>query len=455
MISSLKTVITLLLAFLALLVPAIVATDLINSTPILRSETAALQTPAPELNSSSRATYQGYLRIYLVEPESRYVDFYGKNFQFGFLDFAVNQAIAINDGERLSDTVTWNAGTFGSVALNNIEAIAVVFNSEGHPAYSYPANNTYPFTAHWTDAAAASTPGVLAVDNHTGAYTHRVFLEEATRNGCPYCPITREALDDIYWSGNYQFLYAAMVTDNPKAIAYLTSYYNVGAVPTVYFDGGHSVFVGGSPDQSDYTSKINLASIRTVPSLKLAVKLNFINTTQLSVEYIVKSSNQAPAVPQVPSGADIARVGSIKYFSSSAADLDGDQVFYRWVFDNTDSSVWMGPYNSGDTCMIAHSWSAPGNYQVSLISKDYWDATPTGSSPHYVQVYLCGDADGNGRISVSDAVKLINYIFSGGLTPSPIQAGDADCNGAVNVSDAVRLINYIFAGGLVPCANCP
>lgn len=71
------------------------------------------------------------------------------------------------------------------------------------------------------------------------------------------------------------------------------------------------------------------------------------------------------------------------------------------------------------------------------------------------QCYLCGDADGSGAISISDAVYLINYIFAGGPAPNPLLAGDADCSGLVTISDAVYLINYIFAGGSVPCAACP
>ena len=70
-------------------------------------------------------------------------------------------------------------------------------------------------------------------------------------------------------------------------------------------------------------------------------------------------------------------------------------------------------------------------------------------------VFLCGDADGNGMISIGDAVYIINYIFAGGPAPVPLQAGDVDCNGSISIGDAVYLINYIFAGGPVPCASCP
>ena len=69
-------------------------------------------------------------------------------------------------------------------------------------------------------------------------------------------------------------------------------------------------------------------------------------------------------------------------------------------------------------------------------------------------VYVCGDANGNSAVSISDVVYLINYIFAGGPAPNPVLAGDANCSGAVSISDAVYLINYIFGGGPAPCAAC-
>ncbi len=68
--------------------------------------------------------------------------------------------------------------------------------------------------------------------------------------------------------------------------------------------------------------------------------------------------------------------------------------------------------------------------------------------------YICGDADGNKIVNISDAVFLISYIFGGGSAPDPLIAGDADCNAIVNISDAVYLIAYIFGGGDPPCSGC-
>lgn len=68
--------------------------------------------------------------------------------------------------------------------------------------------------------------------------------------------------------------------------------------------------------------------------------------------------------------------------------------------------------------------------------------------------YVCGDADGNGMINISDAVYLIAFIFSSGSAPDPLLSGDANCDGFVSISDAVYLIAYIFGGGPAPCTDC-
>ena len=64
---------------------------------------------------------------------------------------------------------------------------------------------------------------------------------------------------------------------------------------------------------------------------------------------------------------------------------------------------------------------------------------------------MVGDVNDDDKINVSDAVFLINYVFSGGDAPDPLYTGDVNCDDKVNVSDAVYIINYVFSGGDAPC----
>jgi hypothetical protein len=70
-----------------------------------------------------------------------------------------------------------------------------------------------------------------------------------------------------------------------------------------------------------------------------------------------------------------------------------------------------------------------------------------------VRGYMCGDANGDEGVNVADAVALINFVFSNGPVPDPLESGDANCDGDTNIADAVYLIGYVFSGGAEPC--CP
>ncbi|MDD1748951.1 MAG: SBBP repeat-containing protein [Methanothrix sp.] len=86
----------------------------------------------------------------------------------------------------------------------------------------------------------------------------------------------------------------------------------------------------------------------------------------------------------------------------------------------------------------------------------------TGSSPglngeldfvtiKYIQFWR-GDANRDSKVTVSDVVYIVNYLFKGGPPPNPLLSGDANCDGKVTVADVVFLINYLFKGG--PAPNC-
>jgi uncharacterized protein (TIGR02145 family) len=65
--------------------------------------------------------------------------------------------------------------------------------------------------------------------------------------------------------------------------------------------------------------------------------------------------------------------------------------------------------------------------------------------------YICGDANNDASVNVSDAVWIVNYVFIGGPEPEPFLSGEVNCDGSVNISDAVWIINYVFMGGNDPC----
>jgi hypothetical protein len=72
----------------------------------------------------------------------------------------------------------------------------------------------------------------------------------------------------------------------------------------------------------------------------------------------------------------------------------------------------------------------------------------------YANIYyfLRGNVNGDEKLSLSDIVYLINYLFKFGPEPIPeLGIGDANCDGKVSLSDIVYLINYLFKFGPAPC----
>jgi hypothetical protein len=57
-----------------------------------------------------------------------------------------------------------------------------------------------------------------------------------------------------------------------------------------------------------------------------------------------------------------------------------------------------------------------------------------------------GDANVDGKVTVSDVVYLVNYLFKGGPEPW-LLFSDANADKKVTVSDVVYLVNYLFKGG--------
>jgi len=69
-------------------------------------------------------------------------------------------------------------------------------------------------------------------------------------------------------------------------------------------------------------------------------------------------------------------------------------------------------------------------------------------------LFVPGDSNGDMAVDVGDVVYLINYLFKGGASPSPLASGDVNADCVVDVGDVVYLINYLFKGGAPPNQGC-
>jgi hypothetical protein len=148
-------------------------------------------------------------------------------------------------------------------------------------------------------------------------------------------------------------------------------------------------------------------------------------------------------------------------WSSVDKDGAGTEVNYQLqvATEDTFANVIIDePALTGNTYQTSGVLTGDMTYYWRVRPYDEAANSPGFTAPGVFQTerdYVCGDADGDGIVNVSDAVHEITYIFGGGPPPDPLASGDVNCDETVNISDAVYLIAYIFGGGPEPCAACP
>lgn len=147
---------------------------------------------------------------------------------------------------------------------------------------------------------------------------------------------------------------------------------------------------------------------------------------------------------------------------------DNAAGLWRLYLDGAlDRSVSGGGLNLAASDPITLGWfngPDPGKYRFGGVLDElalYDDRLPAVViGQHYnlglgaSYCFTCGDIDGSGNVTISDAVYLISFIFGGGNPPLASEAADVDCSGFITISDVVYLIGYIFAGGDAPCQSC-
>jgi len=101
---------------------------------------------------------------------------------------------------------------------------------------------------------------------------------------------------------------------------------------------------------------------------------------------VYEPPNQPPYTPSAPTGPSNLNTGQTGTYSTSATDPDGDQVQYRFDWDDGTISTWTNLVNSGTTASKDHQWTTPGTYNVKAQTRDEHLATSTWSNSKTVVI---------------------------------------------------------------------
>ena len=99
---------------------------------------------------------------------------------------------------------------------------------------------------------------------------------------------------------------------------------------------------------------------------------------------------QEPPSQPVITGPATTTTGLVTTFNVTAADPNGDQVYYFVNWGDSTNSSWLGPVSSGQVFPVTHSWSKAGQYSITAKAKDSAGNEGGWSSPYIVTV---GGAD--------------------------------------------------------------
>jgi len=96
-------------------------------------------------------TFDGFLRAYIVEKISRYDNYDGDPYHFGFLDYAFEQSVELNPHEELELTTVWTGGDhedangddFSDIDYENINIFVAFFNDESTSSDKYSLQSAF------------------------------------------------------------------------------------------------------------------------------------------------------------------------------------------------------------------------------------------------------------------------------------------------------------------------
>lgn len=146
-------------------------------------------------------------------------------------------------------------------------------------------------TSAFPASLSASTSPSIA---QTKTFTHTMFAELGTELPCSNCHVAREALHKVYTSNDYPFYYVTLVDFVDTAAIDRIDEYNLYGYPTVWFDGGYHVTVGGLPeDEAYYRQDLTDCGARAVPNIDVNLTATWLGNAQIDIDVNVLNSESS------------------------------------------------------------------------------------------------------------------------------------------------------------------
>jgi hypothetical protein len=187
---------------------------------------------------------------------------------------------------------------------------------------------------------------------------------------------------------------------------------------------------------------INACDARVVDDIGVMIGVEYLGDSTYQLELALAHGtpiNTGPGIPGQPSGELNPIIDTSYDYVAIAADPESDALYYQWIWEEGDTSGWLGPHSAGEPCTTTHSWPRSPVLTVS----------PTCC------IGIRGDVNGSGgTANVADLTYLVDFLFRGGPPPPCTAEGDVNGSGGMgNVADLTYLVDFLFRGG-PPSPSC-
>ena len=147
------------------------------------------------------------------------------------------------------------------------------------------------------------------------------------------------------------------------------------------------------------------------------------------------------------------RLTSIRIEGSSPAEFTRSVVSLPAVLGSDETMTIEVTYTPADeeadqaVLRIEHDGeNEPSPIEVMLLAS-------TPSPPE--RIFRRGDVNTDERTDIGDAIRLLNFLFSGGVVLGCLDAADENDSGSIDLGDAIYGLNWLFRGGPAPPSPGP
>ncbi|MBE3121160.1 MAG: PKD domain-containing protein [Thermoplasmata archaeon] len=264
-----------------------------------------------------------------------------------------------------SSGTTGDSYIFDVAASDNIgvASVMVTWNHGSHGGVDIPLNNdgdgTWSLTIPLDDYLNPMSYTIKVTDTSNNMMIGSQQTVSVTDNDDP---VIVDNTPSFAHAGDL-FTFNATVTDNCYVIDVNVQY---------WFDDGSHTYAGMYNTGGDYwewttIDPINLTSV--ILQYNISAEDASGNSVSTGIITVPIGPDYSPNTPLTPSGPTSGEAGEVYSYTTSATDIDGDQVFYLFDWGDGTTSGWIGPYDSGTNGSASHTW-AKGGYQIKAKAKD-------------------------------------------------------------------------------------